>query len=168
MNNKQEFLLKLPLDSSPFQNNYWLAGFLDADGSFYIRFSEKHIICKFKLERSLIYPNSEQNYFTILNRISTFFNVRLACLPDNILNNKKKYYLIRIENHKSINLLISYLNKYPLLSSKYLDFLEWEKAFNEIINKTHYNEQGRKIILTAKNNMNNKRTSFNWNHLNFL
>jgi hypothetical protein len=63
--------------------------------------------------------------------------------------------------------LRGYLDNHSLLSSKYLDYLEWIRAFNEIINKTHFTDEGRKIICCAKNNMNNKRTYFNWEHLNF-
>lgn len=172
---------KLPLDDSPINLNSWLSGFIDADGNFYIRFSEKQIICKFALEQRIIYPKTNESYDFILNYICLYFNIKLHTRikkmpaqseafksyfkPFGFIR-KNSYYIIKIENQQSIKLLINYLKDYPLLSSKYLDFLSWDKAFKEIINKTHFTIEGRKIILEQKNQMNNKRTYFNWEHLN--
>jgi hypothetical protein len=60
------------------------------------------------------------------------------------------------------------LDSNSLLSSKYLDYLDWKRAFNEIINKTHLTDEGKKIISSLKNNMNDKRTYFNWDHLKLI
>lgn len=155
---------KLPLDNSPLHNNSWLSGFIDADGSFYIRYSLKQINCKFSLEQRMIYPKTQENYNLILNQICSFLNVTLFIR--NRLKYKESYYIIRVENQHSIKILIDYLNNYSLLSSKYLDFLDWKKAFIEILNKHHFTNEGKNIIYLAKNNMNNKRTYFNWDHLN--
>jgi LAGLIDADG endonuclease len=62
---------KLPLDNSPLCANSWLAGFIDADGHFYVR-GPKQILCKFSLEQRMIYPNTNESYFTILNQICSF------------------------------------------------------------------------------------------------
>jgi len=42
----------LPLDSSPLIHNNWLAGFIDAHGSFHIRISNHpfKVACQFELE----------------------------------------------------------------------------------------------------------------------
>nr|BBE20912.1 intronic protein at intron 2 of cox1 gene [Tricholoma matsutake] len=156
---------KLPIDNSPLNNNSWLAGFIDADGSFYIRFSIKQIICKFSLEQRMIYPKTKESFEIILNYISLFLNVKLAIRSR--LNYKDSYYIIRVENQHSIQNLIDYLDNYPLLSSKYLDYLEWKKAFIVIKNKNHFSEEGKILILVAKNSMNNNRNYFNWDHLKF-
>ncbi|CAG8707739.1 9726_t:CDS:2, partial [Acaulospora morrowiae] len=37
-------------------------------------------------------------------------------------------YLIRVKSLSSRSLLINYLDNYPLLSSKYLDYLDWRIA----------------------------------------
>jgi hypothetical protein len=167
VNNKYSMdISKLPLDKSPLSQNSWLTGFIDADGGFYIRYSLKQILCKFALEQRMIYPKTGESYYTVLNEICLFLNVKLS-IRDR-LNYKNSYYIIRVENQNSTKILIDYLNKYPLLSSKYLDFLEWAKSFKIISNKAHMTVQGKHIILAAKNNMNDKRTNFNWEHLNFL
>jgi len=113
---------KLPLDSSTLHNNSWLAGFIDADGCFYIRYSLKQIICKFSLEQRMIYPKTQENYNLILDQICSFLNVKL--FHRSRLRYKDSYYIIRVENQNSIKILINYLDNYSLLSSKYLDFLD--------------------------------------------
>jgi len=157
---------KLPLDSSTLHNNSWLAGFIDADGCFYIRYSLKQIICKFSLEQRMIYPKTQENYNLILDQICSFLNVKL--FHRSRLRYKDSYYIIRVENQNSIKILINYLDNYSLLSSKYLDFLDWKKAFKEILNKSQFTVEGRNIVYLAKINMNNKRNYFNWDHLNFF
>lgn len=159
-------LKKLPLNQELLENNNWLAGFIDADGSFYIRYSSKQIICKFSLEQRMIYPNTQESYLYILNNICQFLNVKLHVR--NRETKKASYYIIRVENHNSINILINYLDNHILLSSKYLDYLEWKKAFLEIKLKNHFTDLGKNRILTAKNNMNDKRTYFNWDHLDIF
>lgn len=157
---------KLPIDNSSLISNNWLAGFIDADGHFYIRFSLKHIICKFSLEQRMIYPKTNESYLDILEKISFCFNIKLAIR--NRINYKNNYYIIRIENQNSTKLLMNYLDNYFLLSSKYLDYLDWKKAFLIILNKDHFLEEGNKLIFKYKNSMNNKRTFYDWSHLNFF
>jgi len=156
----------LPLDYSNLLNNSWLAGFIDADGSFYIRNSLKQKICKFSLEQRMIYPKTKESYEKILTLMCQNLNVKLNIRTR--LNYNDSYYIVRVENQKSIIILINYLKYHNLLSSKYLDFLEWEKAFNEIINKNHFTKEGNIILTSCKQKMNDKRTFFNWDHLNFF
>lgn len=74
------------------------------------------------------------------------------------------------ENQKVAKLLINDLDDgcNNLFSSKYLDFLNWEKAHNIIINKGHKTLDGQSTITELKKSMNNKRTHFNWDHLKKL
>ena len=167
MNKKHSMnITKLPLNDSPILNDSWLSGFIDADGCFYIRNSLKQIICKFNLEQRMIYPKTNENYNSILNKICLALNVKLQIRER--VSKKNSYYIIRLENQNAIKLLIGYLDIYPLLSSKHLDFLSWKIVFNEIINKNHMTVEGRKLVSLQKSQMNNSRTYFNWDHLNKL
>ena len=165
LNNKHNMNIpRLPVDNTPLNENGWLTGFIEADGNFFIGYSEKQIICKFNLEQRMIFLKTLESYETILSQICSFLNVKLA-IRDR-LNHKNPIYIIRVENKASVQILIDYLNKYPLLSSKRMDFKDWEKSFSLIVEKKHLTEQGKEIILAAKNNMNDKRTNFNWDYLN--
>lgn len=164
-NNKYSLnILKLPLDNSALSTNMWLSGFIDCDGNFYIKHSLKQIACTFNIEQRMIYSKTQQSYYDILNQISTFLNVKLKIRNR---SGKNSCYIVKLENQNSVKILINYLNEQPLLSSKYLDFLEWEKSFKLILNKSHKTDKGKELILKAKNNMNDKRTYFNWDHLIF-
>lgn len=116
---------KLPLNDNSILNDSWLSGFIDADGNFYIRNSLKQIICKFALEQRMIYPKTNESYYSILNKICLALNVKLNTRIRKDKNNQKNksYYIIKVENQNSTKLLIDYLDIYPLISSKYLDFL---------------------------------------------
>ena len=165
MNKKHSMnITKLPLNDSPILKDSWVSGFIDADGCFYIRNSLKQIICKFNLEQRMIYPKTNENYNTILNKICLAFGVKLNIRER--ISKKNSYYIIKLENQNAVKLLINYLDVYPLLSSKHLDFLSWKIVFNEILNKNHMTIEGRQIVSLHKSQMNNSRTSFNWDHLN--
>ena len=157
---------KLALNESSILNDSWLAGFIDADGNFYIRNSLKQIICKFALEQRMIYPKTNESFNFISNKICLALNVKLHVRIRK--KYKNSYYIIRVEKQNSLKLLIDYLDTYPLLTSKHLDFLCWKIVFNEIINKNHFTVEGRKIVSEQKSQMNNSRIFFNWYHLNKL
>ena len=55
----------------------------------------------------MIYPKTQESFFTILNKICLFFNVKLAVRNRAQIN--KSYYVIRVENQKSNQILIYYL-----------------------------------------------------------
>ena len=59
---------------------------------------------------------------------------------------------------------MDYLNTYPLLSSKFLDFKDWETANNIYINKLHRDPIQYEKLRDLKENMNNRRVSFSWDH----
>ena len=60
------------------------------------------------------------------------------------------------------------MQKFPLLSSKYLDYKNWCAVDNLILIKQHYTEQGQQTVAKMKGSMNDSRTLFNWDHLDEL
>ena len=59
-----------------------------------------------------------------------------------------------------MQIVIDYLNQYPLLSTKRHDFNSFKEAFNLIQSGQHLTLEGKAKILSIKNAMNNKRINF--------
>lgn len=154
---------KKPLNTNNLNSNYWLSGFIDADGGFYIRYSPSSINCFFYLEQRLIYPTNDGSYGPLFENIVNYLNAKLGIRK----RRHSSYYIIRVENRLSGLSLIEYLDKYPLKSSKYLDYMNWKSAFNILNSKRIKTDLDKTNIYNYKNTMNDKRTEFNWDHLKF-
>ena len=158
-------ILKKEKDKSPIDSNSWFSGFIEADGHFYVNLNKKasSLSCKFFLNQS------SKNHLgldkiEIMQKISQFLNVQIA-----IRGNKKyltyKEYSITTNSVKKNLILIQYLDKYPLFSSKHLNYLDFKTIVNIILNKEHKTTSGKEKIQLIKSGMNNRRTEFNWNNL---
>jgi hypothetical protein len=66
------------------------------------------------------------------------------------------------------SIIIAYLEKFPLFSSKRLNYCDWKLCYNMMINKQHLTSEGRSKIKTIKAGMNSKRFYYNWDHLEDL
>lgn len=169
-------LEKLELDKSYLGSNAWLTGFIEADGNFYCGFelnsegiattvkSYMRISQKFFYKLNIDTPNSNLN---IMEDIKEFLNVKKVTEIKRIKENyTERSYEVRTNKKESCNLLINYLNMYPLFSSKFQDYLDWEKAHNIRISKSYKTIEGTRELITIKNSMNTKRTQYNWDSLN--
>jgi len=154
---------KESLDSSTVDSNSWLAGFIDANGHFSVRTSllskYSKIECKFELSQRQIDHNKEDN-FLFLNVIAEFLNTTVKSIR---ITKPKPEYRVRTVNLKGNLNLINYLNKYPLFSSKYLNYKDWIKVLKYFELKKH--TKSIEEIINIKLNMNDKRKEFNWDHL---
>lgn len=161
--------------SDDLSSDGWLAGFIDADGSFDILNEKKEvdsagktvkkrrIACRFRIEQRMFDPVTNKSYGPALQKIADFLEVKLNTSLKKRTGNE--YYSIEAKGIKSIAILINYLNTYPLFGSKYLDFCDWEKVANLIISQTHYEEKNSVLVDELKNGMNNRRENFDWTHL---
>ena len=166
--NSQVSLLKYSLDESPLNQNAWLAGYIDADGGFKVRFTRKkvnfqkvRIALSFIIEQRMVHKKSGLNMKFCMKNISDFLRIPLSIRK----HNKKEYYCVELSSFSKLSILIEYLQKYSLLSSKHLDYLDWLDVYYKMVQQTHLIEEGKHDILTIKNGMNAKRTKFNWSHL---
>jgi len=163
--NQNTNLKKLPLSTNPLNSDSWLAGFIDADGSFLIRHStletskKERIACSFVIEQRLIDPKSNEDYFSSLNQIANLLSTKL-------LITNRNYYRLNATSLNSIKLVIAYLEQFNLRSSKYLDSLDWMEAAKIIIDDKHYTLEGKNSIDLLKNKMNRNRSIIDWDHLN--
>lgn len=164
---------KLPLNKDNLQDSSWFSGFVDGKGSFHIRIKKKEIkeqgnffkkiwvTCRLRIEQKMFDPITNNSYESIFKEIATFL-----ALPLKI--NKNQYFLITATNKESLKIVKDYLNSYPMFSSKYLDYKDWEIVVNLILSQIHYKEENSNLIDKLKNGMNTNRQNFNWDHLKNL
>lgn len=172
-------LSKLPLNKDNLENSSWLSGFVDADGSFSVQYTKteellpakqgktkRKISCRLRIEQRILDPTTNDSYFDILNQICLFLNCKLLTRTQKSTNNT--YYTLTASSKVSLDIIINYFNKYPLFSSKYLDYKDWEKVAYLIINSQHNTEEGINTVELVRSRMNTKRTAFSWDHLKGL
>ena len=162
-------ILLLPISNSSILSDAWLSGFIDADGSFSVQYTKKEndkkrkISCRLRIEQRMIDPLSNNSYYDILNKIAIFLLCKLLTRKQSSTGNI--YYVLTASNLKSLKVIINYFNKYPLYSSKYLDYKDWEIVAKLRLNNEHYTEYGIFKVELAKSSMNKNRTYFNWDYL---
>lgn len=155
---------KLPLDTSPLSSNAWLAGFIDADGHFAIKgFTanpKSHLAIQFYLPQRRT-DRSGVSLEKVMLQIAEFLSTKLS---QRVISSRYEQFIVNTSNAKSNKILIDYLNIFPILSSKYLDYKDWEYANNIYVNKLHKDPAEYQKIRTLKINMNSNRTLFDWSH----
>lgn len=169
LNNFEFNIEKKPLDSSPLNSNAWLSGLIDSDGHFSVRCSilEGKLIkssCSFELVQQQK-RKDEGSLYDIMLKLSQFL---LTSVKNILENSKNPQYRVRTNSLNSNLILKEYLSNYPLFSSKYLDYLDWCKVLELFYIQKKKSINDIKHIQNIKSNMNNKRTYFIWNHLNFF
>jgi len=166
-------IAKLPIKTSPLSDDGWLSGFVDSDGSFSISYSKtengakkRKIACRLRIEQRILDPKSKDSYEQILSNIANFLNCSLLTRTQKATGNE--YYTLTASSQKSLRIIVNYFEKYPLFSSKYLDYKDWKGVVLLIFENKHYTEEGLVKTDLMKNGMNRQRTFFNWDHLNNL
>ena len=171
--NHSSDIIKLPLKKNSLSKDNWLAGFIDADGSFSIQHTKLinkakkiKISCRLRIEQRMLEPKSKKSYFDILMEIAKFLNCNLNTRKQ--ISTGNEYFNLTASSRKSLVTILTYFKSFPLYSSKYLDYKDWEQSAILILENNHYTDKGIAMIDSLKNNMNLKRTTFNWDHLNDL
>jgi len=65
-------------------------------------------------------PISKDSYFSVLNELAKFLNCNLKTRKQ--ISTGNEYFNITASSRKSLSIVLSYFEKYPLYSSKYLDY----------------------------------------------
>ena len=118
----------------------WFAGFVDAEGLFYIKLRKRYNSCSFVFELHIHLDDLPT--LTYIHRRLKIGNIRKS-------NNSVFFNVNKLEE---IKILISIFDKYPLWTHKQLDFKDFKLAFQS---KDNYFK-----IVNIKNNMNKKRNNF--------
>ena len=172
-NNHKKNIIKLPLKNSNLENNSWLSGFIDSDGSFSVQHTKlesgakkRKISCRLRIEQRMLYPMTNESYFEVLTDIANFFKCKLLTRKQKSTGNE--YYILTATSKISLTIIINYLEKNPLFSTKYMDYKDWKKIADLVIESEQYTEQAINKTEFVKSNMNRQRIDFSWNHLNKL
>lgn len=168
-------IVKHGINTTPFFNNYWFAGFTEADGGFKIRYTvggvnpqtgrkvKQRIGLSFKIEQRKYHKLTNVPFESLMRDIALFLTVNLNT---SIHNKNMEYWCVEVASFKRMHTIIDYFNVYPLLSSKRNDFEAFKSAFDMVLTNKHLTAEGKQAILLLKNSMNNKRTVFDWSHIN--
>lgn len=170
---------KLELDNSNLGDNPWLSGFIDSDGYFYCGFNlnsegiatiVKHymsITQKRTYGKKTELPIEKYSNLHVMENIREFLDVKTI---SKLERNKENYvdlsYEVRTSKKASCAVLMNYLAKYPLFSSKHQDYLSWCEVHKIRVSREYKTIEGTKRLIHLKNSMNTQRTQFNWDSLN--
>jgi len=141
-NQKIQFNLNLDKDLK----NYWLAGFTDADGSFQIKILNRINKVEVRLNFQI-----DQKKADILSLIKDYFGGNIG-----YRKSQDTYYYGSTSFGTAKN-FINYFDYFHLLSSKYINYLKWRKAYLIIQSpkaRDHLKEEGLERILKLKKSMN--------------
>jgi hypothetical protein len=81
---------------------------------------KRKISCRLRIEQRILDPITKNSYSLILTDIANFLNCNLLIRNQKATGNK--YYNLTASSRISLDIVINYLEKYPLYSSKYLDY----------------------------------------------
>lgn len=163
------------IDTSPIENNPWLSGFSDADANFSINIHKRtnknstRVQLFYRLEIRQTYhrlnnDGEQTTYFSIMSNLAEYLGSNV--LSRSRIKGDKQFYSFIVMAHNKINLIkiSNYFNKFPLLSSKHLDYMSWKYILElqqSISITTSYLDEALRI----RKNFNKTRTSYNWKHL---
>lgn len=165
-----EKIEKKGIDSTPIAENAWLSGMSDADSNFSIILTTRRQ--SYRVQRQWRLEISQKTHYG--GDQEDWAKLVSAYLETNLLSRHRSAkdgsgqiyssYIIEAHNQKSIKKIEGYFERFPLFSSKYLDYKDWKNC-GLIIEKTSENREKVKKI---KGGMNSQRTYFNWEHLENL
>lgn len=105
----------LPINTLILDTDPWASGFFDADGSFGV-YAPCRAIFEIKQSETDHNNNSKNN---CMQGIADYFGVKLR---ENNKNGKKKQYIVRLDSLIANQLIVSYIDRWPLKSSKYMNY----------------------------------------------
>ena len=151
--NKDKLILSLNNKTFYLNNNFlhWFAGFVDAEGNFNIS------LRNFDGNRYNSYILTFQigvhiDDINILNSIQK----KLKCGHISISGSRCNYFIN--DKDSLINVILPLFNFVKLNSSKYYDYLIFEKVVNLVKNKQHLSSKGKQEIIKYYLEMKNKNT----------
>lgn len=122
--------------------------------------------CVFSINQSEVNRITDESNEPFNPQLAKFFQVNLLYKKGKNVKFKSpaKLVVFYAQANKNQFNIISYLNKYPLMSSKHFNFICFVKAV-EYLGKRLSVQQVKDVCL-LKQSMNSKRTEFTWDQVN--
>ena len=128
-------------DHSSLLNNYWLAGFIQGDGSFQIKLLKVKTKIGLRVQLTMqISLKKNQLLTAIQNDFGGYIGFRK---PHNT-------YYYSSGSFVNAERFIQYLDNYQVMGSKFKGYRLWKKAFEQVQNKAHLTFQGLETIKQLK------------------
>ena len=104
--------------------------------------------------------------FPIISKIGLYLGVTVYS-RSRLLNDKIFYsFTVMSHNKNSHSKLIAYFEKFPLLSSKFLDYKDWSYIL-ELQKSNKLTTSYLDKAVTIRTDFNSTRSTFKWDHLEF-
>lgn len=164
---KWEFCYNQSLNKDIILSSEWISSFSDSEGNFnfHIRNKGNSTVCAFSISQNV-------HDYHVIALIKQFF--KCGSLYPLIVNKtfESAYNYFHKRKNKGINSVINYtitsrelnkniiipfFEKYPLYTTKALDFEDWKSLIKLVDNKTYLTKEGRIKILNLSKGMNNSR-----------
>ena len=116
------------------------------------------------MEQRMSDPTTGESYGPVFTAIATALGVKL----NTSTHHGSTYYIIEATGQTALVSLTNYLDNYPLFSSKLLNYNDFRTCLHMILAKDHTSAEGRAKALALKMGMNDKRSFYNWDHLDKL
>jgi hypothetical protein len=127
---------------------WFITGFSDAESSFFISIYKDD---KSKLKWRVTPCFSIHIHIKdieLLHKIKNTFGV------GKVRKNSNTTALFRVDNIKELPVIINHFKNFPLISTKYTDFLLFVRCFDLIKNKQHLRKEGLEQIVSLRYNLN--------------
>lgn len=131
----------------------YITGFTDGEGCFYIGISpDKKYNSGYRVKLSFQIGLHEKD-LALLNLINSYFGIgKISKLASNSV-------LFIVSSIDELKVIIDHFDRYPLISSKYKDYLLFKQAFELVQKKEHFTVEGLKKIVAIKASINLKLSS---------
>jgi len=135
--------------NNTFNIKSYISGFIDGEGNFYIKVVKSSSIktgYSVQLSFGLILHSRELELIKLIQGEFSGVGYIGKEIPGRV-----HYY---ISNIKDLEILIAHLDKFPLITRKFADFLLFKQAREMIVNKEHLTKEGLIKIISIKDKMN--------------
>jgi hypothetical protein len=139
---------------------YWIQTFLNGEGMFYNYIAEKRSRGKVYQGCDSSIEIAQSNHdVAVLLAIKNYFNGGYIKPKYNFYNINECMNSSSVNRFifRDTNSIIGFVDKYPMLTRKHLDYLDWKKVIKLKINNAHKTKKGLELMKRINSKMNSKR-----------